>query len=75
MTSQQPTDAWQAFHFSQANPKGSDQASVPALLRRVAASIDDLGAIKVLDVIMHNEVTSDGDWPSLTVYYARGGDK
>ncbi|MDP9866032.1 MULTISPECIES: hypothetical protein [Streptosporangium] len=60
---------WTMHHFSQANPKGPGQADVPALLRRVADSIEDLGNVEVHDMIMHNEITEDGDWPSLTVYF------
>ncbi|WP_440082700.1 hypothetical protein [Streptosporangium sp. LJ11] len=56
-------------HFSQTNPKGPGQGDVPVLLRRVADSIEDLGDIEVHDVIMHNEIAEDGDWPSLTVYF------
>jgi hypothetical protein len=56
-------------HFSQANPAGQGQGDVPALLRRVADSIDGLGDVEVYDLIMHNEITADGDWPSFTVYF------
>ena len=56
-------------HFSQANPVGKGQGDVPALLRRVADSIDALGEVEVQDLVMHTEITEDGDWPSLTVYF------
>ncbi|MER6952205.1 hypothetical protein ABT294_50175 [Nonomuraea sp. NPDC000554] len=56
-------------HFSQSNPKGPGQGEVPALLRRVADSIEELGNVEVHHMIMHNETTEDGDWPSLTVYF------
>jgi hypothetical protein len=58
-------------HFSQANPAGKDQGDVPALLRRVADSISALGEVEVQDLVMHTEVTEDGGWPSLTVYFHR----
>ncbi|HTT92190.1 MAG TPA: hypothetical protein VMF65_21735 [Acidimicrobiales bacterium] len=61
--------AWTVNHFSQANPEGPGQADVPALLRRVAATIDELGEVEVMDLIMHNEITAEGDRPSLTVYF------
>lgn len=61
--------SWAVRHFSQANPAGPDQGDVAALLRRVAESLDGLGDIDVVDLIMHNEVTADGNWPSLTVYF------
>lgn len=60
---------WSAQHFSQANPAGPDQDDVPALLRRVADSIAELGEVQVLDLVMHVEVTERGNWPSVTVYY------
>ena len=63
---------WTAKHFSQANPKGDGQNNVPALLRRVADTIEGLGEVRVLDVVMHTEVTEDGDWQSLTVYFSDG---
>jgi hypothetical protein len=62
---------WTANHFSQANPAGKGQADVPALLRRVADTIEGLGEVRVMDLIMHNEVTAEGDWPSIIVYYKR----
>ena len=60
---------WTANHFSQANQAGQDQGDVPALLRRVADTIDGLGEVEILDLVMHNAVTSEGDWPSITVYF------
>ena len=62
----------QIHHFSQSNPMGPDQGDVPALLRRVAASIEDLDVVTVQDVAFQNEVTEDGLWPSLTVYFHYG---
>lgn len=67
--------SWPAEHFSQANPKGPDQGNVPALPRRVAETIESLGAIEVQDLVLHNEVTPDGDWPSITVYFSQKGSK
>jgi len=37
----------------------------------VARTIAELGEVDVLDLVLHNEVTEAGDWPSVTVYYAR----
>ncbi|WP_431995987.1 hypothetical protein [Streptomyces griseoflavus] len=62
-------ESWTIRHFSQANPPGTGQADVPALLRRVADSIESLGPVEVQDLVMHTEVTADGPWPSLTVYF------
>lgn len=60
-----------ALHFSQSNPRGAGQDEVPALLRRVADTLSDLGDVRVLDVTFQNEVTAEGNWPSMTVYYLR----
>jgi hypothetical protein len=59
------------FHFSQANPiDDPDKGSVPALLRRVADTIEGYGDVQVQDLVLHSEITEDGDrWPSVTVYY------
>ena len=62
---------WTVNHFSQANPEGPGQGDVPALLRRVAESIEALGDVDVQDAIMDTEVTAEGSWVSMTVYYKR----
>ncbi|MFF3920734.1 hypothetical protein ACFYZB_46585 [Streptomyces sp. NPDC001852] len=62
-------ESWTIKHFSQSNPAGTGQDDVPALLRRVADSIESLGLVKVQDLVMHMEITAGGDWPSLTVYF------
>lgn len=56
-------------HFSQSNPQGPDQENVPALLRRVAETIEDLGDVEVHDLVMHTDITSDGLSPHFTVYF------
>ncbi|MBE1604224.1 hypothetical protein [Actinopolymorpha pittospori] len=48
-------------------PLGQDD--VPALLRRVANSIEEHGQVWVQDLVLHNEVTADEDWYSVTVYF------
>lgn len=65
---------YKSLHFAQANPAGPDQGDVPKLLRTVAATIEGLGSITVADLILHSEVTEDGDWPSITVYYSKSDD-
>lgn len=65
--------SWVVEHFSQANPAGQCQDDVPALLRRVADSIEALGEVNVQDLVLHTEVTPDGAWHSLTVYFHRTG--
>lgn len=50
------------------------QDNVPVLLRRVADSIDRMGPLDVHDLVLHTEVTEDGDWHSITVYFHRRRD-
>jgi hypothetical protein len=61
--------SWSVRHFSQANPQGPGQDDVPALLRRVADSIEQLGPVDVQDIVFHDEITADGEWYSMTVYF------
>jgi hypothetical protein len=65
----QVESSWSVHHFSQANPQGVEQGDVPSLLRRVADSIEELGPVEIQDLILHTEITADGPWPSLTVYF------
>ena len=68
------TETWSCRHFSQANPIGPGQDDVPALLRRVADSIEALGQVEVHDLLLHTEVNDDGNWHNLTVYFSSGTD-
>lgn len=63
------TESFPSRHFSQCNPAGPGQDDVPALLRRVADSIEQLGPVWIQDLVLHNDVTADGDWYSVTVYF------
>ncbi len=65
---------WSCFHFSQSNPAGPGQEDVPTLLRTVADSIEALGSVYVHDLILSQDVTADGLWPSVTVYYSLESD-
>lgn len=57
-------------HFSLNNPQGEDQGDVPTLLRRLAATLEEMGRIEIRDVVFHNDLDDDGDpWPFVTVYY------
>ena len=69
------TDSWQVRHFSQSNPVGNGQGNVPALLRRVATSIEQLGNdVEIQDVVFHDEQDDQGDSvPMITVYFHRSG--
>ena len=64
-------DQWTIFHFSQSNPDGKGQGDVPALLRRVADSIEALGDVMVEDITLSTEPTADERALSMTVYYHR----
>lgn len=63
-----------AEHFSQANPAGPGQDDIPSLLRRVAESVEAIGPVEVQDLILHTEMTDNGPWYSLTVYFQRLSD-
>jgi hypothetical protein len=67
--------AWTIDHFSQSNPAGAGQGSVPALLRRVADSIDALGDVEVQDIAFHSQPTADEDDLTMTVYFHRRSDE
>jgi adenylate kinase len=56
-------------HFSQSNPRGTKQGDVPALLRRVADTLEELRPAGVRDVTFETESTEDGPCPRLTVYF------
>ena len=62
---------WTIEHFSQANPKGPTQGDVQALLRRVADTIEGLGPVSVQDITFGTEITEDGPWHCLSVYFHR----
>ena len=68
-------EEWTASHFSQSNPVGEGQGSVPALLRRVADSIEHLGIVQVLDITFKSSPvdTETEDELAMTVYYKRLG--
>ena len=65
-----PSASWTIRHFSQANPAGEGQYDVPALLRRVADTLEELGPVDVQDVVFHQDLDGEGDErPSMTVYF------
>lgn len=67
-------DAFFTRHFSLRNPQGERQDDFPLLLRRLAEEIERHGEIDILDVTFQREVTANGDWPSMTVYYSTSDD-
>jgi hypothetical protein len=44
---------------------------IPSLLRRVAATLGELGPVEVAELVARGEITDDGHWPSLTVSFHR----
>jgi len=60
---------WTVRNFSQANPMGPDCASVPALLRLLADTIEAMGPLEIQDLTLQSEVTEYGPWWSGTVYF------
>ena len=61
---------WTMFHFSQSNGAGPGQGDVPALLRRVADTIEAIEGVQVFDIVFHNEIEDGEDRPHMTVYYS-----
>lgn len=62
--------SWTIRHFSLANPAGDRQYDVPALLRRVADTLEELGPVEVQDVVFRMEIDGGGEErPSMTVYF------
>jgi hypothetical protein len=55
--------------FAQANPEGPGQDDVPALLRRVADSIERLGTVDVHDLVLHQSINEYGTGYALHVYF------
>jgi len=68
-----PAHHWTASHFTLSNPTGRGQDDVPRLRRRLAKTIDGLGDVQVLDLVMRTEMTEGGPWPAITVYYSSAG--
>lgn len=60
---------WSSYVFAQSNSPGIGQGNVPALLRRVAESIEELGDVVVEDITFRSEPTADERDISMTVYY------
>jgi len=71
MTNEDDRQEWTIFHFSQSNPGGPGQGDVPALLRRVADSVEALGEVIVEDITFSTEPTDEERDLTMTVYYDR----
>ena len=48
-------------HFSLSMPKGEQQSSVPALLRRLAEAVEAKGEIEIMDITFTMELDKNGD--------------
>jgi hypothetical protein len=66
------TDTWPCRHFSLTNPENDGADDLPRLLRRVADMIDEraIEPMELLDVTVAQEMTADGPWWSVSVYWA-----
>jgi hypothetical protein len=62
-------ESWTIRHFSQSNGEGDREDDVPALLRRVASSVEEYGDITVQDLTFQTDITADGPRSSMTVYF------
>jgi hypothetical protein len=63
-------ESWTVRHFSQTNPVGPGRDDVPALLRRIADTVQELGPVEVQDIVFHRDLDEDGEWcPLMTVYF------
>jgi hypothetical protein len=63
----QPPQASTLYHFTVATARGPAQEDIANLLRRVADTLDQLGALDVHDITFHVDWTDEGSWPSMTV--------
>ena len=69
MAATDDAESWTIVHFSLSNLAGTGQGSVPALLRRVADTLESRGDVDVQDVVFHSEVTDHEDDLTMTVYF------
>jgi hypothetical protein len=59
-----------------ANPLHDGASDLPRLLRRVADAIEEHGILPmdILDLTVSEEITGDGPWWSVTVYWSPAND-
>ena len=62
-------ESWSIRRFAQSNPKGEGQGDVPELLRRIARSLEEFGDVNAEDITFGTDITEDGPWHHLTVYF------
>jgi len=65
--------SWPSRHFSLSNPRDDGPTDLPRLLRRVADAIEEAGItpMEMLDLTLQYEMTENGPWWSVTVYWSR----
>ncbi len=65
-------DTWSCSHFSLANPVDDRPDDLPHLLRRIADAIEQrgIGPMDILDLTISKEITGDGPWWSVTLYWS-----
>lgn len=64
--------SWSSRHLSLSNARDDRPGDLPHLLRRVADAIEEEGIepMQMLDLNLHHEMTEDGPWWSVTVYWS-----
>ncbi len=69
------SDHWPCRHFSLANPREDGATDLPRLFRRLADEVErlEIESLDVLDVTVSHEMTEDGPWWSVTLYWTPKG--
>lgn len=67
-------EQWTCRHVSLSNPADDGAADLPLLLRRVADLMDEEGIapMDVMDLTVSSDMTADGPWWTVTVYWSSG---
>lgn len=71
-------DGYPSRHFSLANKRdGKHENDLPHVLRRVANQIEELKIqpMEILDVTIHHEITENGPWWDVAVYWSPDDEK
>jgi hypothetical protein len=73
----EPRGQFECLHFSLTNAREDRPSDLPHLLRRIADEIDAraIKPIEILDLTISQEITEDGPWWSVTLYWSPGGDE
>ena len=66
------SNGYSCQHFSLSNPEDDGADDLPRLLRRVADVMEeyDILPADILDLTVSQEMTDDGPWWSVTVYWS-----